>query len=322
MDTTIEKHVFGPVHSRRLGRSLGIDPVPMKTCNWNCVYCQLGRSQQMVNKRKAFFDPQRVLSQVRDALEAHKPGHIDWVTFVGSGETCLALELGQMIRGVKAITDLPVAVITNGSLLKMQDVREALLPADAVLPSLDAGNQVLYRRINRPHPDFTFDGLVEGLIRFREEFTHKLWVEVMLIKGMNDTEEALKEIAEILAKINPDEVHVVTPSRPPVELWVQAADEEGLLRARAILGRVAKIIHPLTCAFELKGSENLLDAILGIIVRHPMRVSELEEALEAWSADEIRQTLYDLAHTGRAKIVERHGVRFWHASEANFPNHE
>jgi len=117
------KRVFGPVPSRRLGQSLGIDPVPMKTCNWNCVYCQLGRTRPLRIERRVNFSNLEILSQVRDALDAHQPGKIDWVTFVGSGETTLHAGLGEMVRGVKAMTDLPVAVITNGSLLYLPEVR-------------------------------------------------------------------------------------------------------------------------------------------------------------------------------------------------------
>lgn len=316
------KRVFGPVPSRRLGQSLGIDPVPLKTCNWNCVYCQLGRSRPMINTRKSFYDPQEILNEVRDALDSHNPGQIDWVTFVGSGETCLNLDLGEMIREVKVITDLPVAVITNGSLLSLSEVRGALNAADAVMPSLDAGNADLYRLLNRPHPDLPYEGLVDGLLRFREAYAHNLWVEVMLVRGLNDGEEALNEIAAVLEGINPDEVHIVQPTRPPVESWVQPPDEDGLLRARAILGTVAKIIHPAMGAFDLSGGDDLLEAIMGIITRHPMKESELVEALQAWSTDEIRKTLDDLSRSGRARIVERQGTRFWRAAEAVFPEQD
>ena len=313
------KQVFGPVPSRRLGQSLGIDPVPLKTCNWNCVYCQLGRSQPMVNHRKKYFPKEEILSQVKDALDSLETGDIDWVTFVGSGETCLHQEIGELIGGVKKLTDIPVAVITNGSLLYLPEMREELSMADAVLPSLDAGNVELYRKINRPHPDLTFASLVDGLIRFRAVYTKKLWVEVMLIKGLNDSEQALKEIAEILERVNPDEVHIVQPTRPPVEMWVEPPDEEGLLRARAILGKVANIMHPMSGTFNLSGNEDLLDAILGIITRHPMKASELVDALEAWSPKDVHRTLDVLSASGKAQVVERQGVRFWSAAEAVYP---
>jgi len=179
-------YIFGPVPTRRLGQSLGIDPVPLKTCNWNCVYCQLGRSKPMANERKDFFPADEILAEAKNALLSHQPGEIDWVTFVGSGETTLHASLGWLIREVKKITKLPVAVITNGSLLYKREVRQELLAADAVLPSLDAGTPELYQHINRPYPGLSFESLLDGLIAFSEEYQGNLWVEVMLVKDIND----------------------------------------------------------------------------------------------------------------------------------------
>jgi wyosine [tRNA(Phe)-imidazoG37] synthetase (radical SAM superfamily) len=314
------KYVFGPVPSRRLGQSLGIDPVPLKTCNWNCVYCQLGRSRPLINDRKAYYPRQEILNEVQQALSAHAPGEIDWVTFVGSGETTLHSEIGWLIQQVKSITELPVAVITNGALLYLPEVRQALSAADAVMPSLDAGNAQLYRKIDRPHGEVTFERHIEGLLKFRQEYTGKLWIEVMLVKRLNDTEAALSEIAGLLNQIQPDEVHILQPDRPPVETWVQPTDQEGLLRARAILGDVASLIHPATGSFDLSGAETLLQAIIGIITRHPMRQEEIEQALARWSPEQVSHTLQKLTDSGQAQVVERYGVNFWSASPAFYPD--
>lgn len=177
------QYVFGPVPSPRLGQSLGIDPIPFKTCNWNCVYCQLGRTAPLTNERRDYFPPDEILTQVKMALDAHQPGEIDWVTFVGSGEPTLHASLGRMIRQVKSLTHVPVAVITNGSLLYLPDVRDELLAADAVLPTLDAGSEALYRTINRPWPELTFERLVEGLITFRQAYARKLWIGAQRRRG-------------------------------------------------------------------------------------------------------------------------------------------
>jgi wyosine [tRNA(Phe)-imidazoG37] synthetase (radical SAM superfamily) len=285
------KYVFGPVPSRRLGQSLGIDPVPLKTCNWNCIYCQFGRSRPLVNERREYFLREDILAEVAQALTTHATGEIDWVTFVGSGETTLHAEIGWLIRRVKDLTNLPIAVITNGSLLYLPEMRDELLPADAVLPSLDAGNASLYRKINRPHSEVSFTRLVEGLTAFRKEYQGKLWIEVMLVSGLNDTEEALREIAAVLNRIQPDEVHLLQPTRPPAETWVQPSDEEGLFRAQAILGKIARVIHPASGSFDLSGSESLVDAIVGVITRHPMREDELLETLNHFSPGDVAATL-------------------------------
>ena len=314
------QYVFGPVPSRRLGQSLGVDTIPLKTCNWNCVYCQLGRTQPLTNEWRAYFPIENILAQVEEALNNQAPGEIDWVTFVGSGEPTLHNEIGLLISRVKELTDLPVAVITNGSLLYLPQVRQALKTADAVLPSLDAGSAQLYRKINRPHPEVTFARLVNGLIAFRRQYTGKLWIEVMLIQGLNDSDEALDDIAGLLNRIRPDEVHINLPTRPPAETWVQPADEEALLRALVKFSDTARVVHPAEGAFDLSSSDSVLEAILEIITRHPMRQDQLEGALAQWAPDQAESILAELQASGRAQVIERLGSRFWSADQSHYPD--
>jgi len=312
-------YVFGPVPSRRLGQSLGIDTIPLKTCNWNCVYCQLGRTRPLATERKAYCPAEDIAAEVQDVLAAHKPGEIDWVTFVGSGEPTLHTGIGWLIEQVKASTDIPVAVITNGSLLYQPDVRQALITADAIMPTLDAGTPELHKQINRPHPMFTFDRLVEGMVQLRRQYSGKLWVEVMLMAGLNDTEEALEQLADVLRHVAPDEIHIGLPDRPPVEVWVKPADPDGVLRAAAILGDVARVLTPISGTFDLGGPGDPIEAVLRIITRHPMRQEQLEQALEQWRPGEVDQVLTELQNSGRAQVVERQGVRFWSGASARFP---
>ncbi|MFW5942287.1 MAG: radical SAM protein [bacterium] len=318
------KVVFGPVPSRRLGQSLGIDTIPLKTCNWNCVYCQLGRTMPLTNERKEYIPRAEILAEVRQALASHGPGEIDWVTFVGSGEPTLHSGIGWLIRQVKALTPLPVAVITNGSLLYRPEVRQELLAADAVMPTLDAGTPELYRRINRPHPAVTFERHVQGLLAFSREYEGHLWPEVMLVRGLNDSEEALRAIAAILQRVKPEEIHISLPTRPPAETWVQPPDEEGQLRAQAILGSVARVLHPAHGAFDLSGYEDgpeaLTDAIVGIITRHPMSEADLLQTLQRWSPGRVKEALADLQESGRAQVVLRYGQRFWSAAPSHYPD--
>ncbi|TRZ48299.1 radical SAM protein [bacterium] len=313
------KYVFGPVPSRRLGQSLGIDTIRLKTCNWNCVYCQLGRSVPLTSERGEYFPQGDILAEVEQELAAHQTGEIDWVTFVGSGEPTLHSGIGWLIRQVKALTSLSVAVITNGSLLYLPEVRVELSTADAVLPTLDAGNAWLYRQINRPAPRFTFDRLVEGLYLFRQTYSGKLWIELMLIKGMNDTEEALQELALILNHIQPDQVHITLPVRPPAEVWVRPSDESGLQRAEEILGKVVPISTPAASEARAVRVGDLAETVLSVVTRHPMREEELLILLSRWSADEVHAALDDLAGRREVQAVERDGRSFWSAAAAHYP---
>jgi len=312
------KYVYGPVPSRRLGQSLGIDPIPSKTCNWTCVYCQLGRTSPVTNERSEYLPADEIIDQVRVALDAHRPGEIDWITFVGSGEPTLHSSLGLMIRQVKAMSDLPVAVITNGSLLFMPEVREELMAATAVLPTLDAGSDRLYRAINRPHPQLSFDMQLDGLTAFSHAYRGKLWVEVMLIAGLNDSEDALRDLAAALRRIEPDQVHINLPIRPPAESWVTPAGREGLMRATAILGEHTRVIHPVQGEFDLSGYDNIIDAVIGVITRHPMREEELLATLDHWAPKSVADALEAVAASGRAQAVMRYGHRFWTAAKARY----
>lgn len=310
---------FGPVPSRRLGQSLGVDTIPLKTCNWNCVYCQLGRTLPLTNQRRNYIPRMDILEEVSLVLAEHEPGDIDWVTFVGSGEPTLHAGLGWLIRQVRRLTSLPVAVITNGALLYLPEVRHDLLAADAVMPSLDAGDAELYLRINRPHPEVTFERHVSGLIEFGRVYPGHLWVEVMLMRGLNDSEAALQEIATILRQVAPDEIHINLPTRPPVETWVESADEEGLLRAHAILGDVARVLHPAEGTCDLTGHGTIIDAILAVITRHPLSETDLRQAIGHAAPGRVDEVMAELAASDQAQMVERVGVRFWTASRSHFP---
>lgn len=314
----IMQYVYGPIPSRRLGRSLGVDPIPLKTCNWNCIYCQLGRSTPLTNERREYIPREAILAEIQETL-AHHSSEIDYISFVGSGEPTLHSGLGWLIRAVKAITTIPVAVITNGVLLHRADVRQELLAADVVMPTVSAGTAELYRRIHRPHPDAGFEQLIDGLCAFRAEYTGQLWVEVMLIRNVNDSEIALRDLERVLRRIQPDQVHIVLPDRPPAEPWVQPADSEGLLRAEALLGPVAHIVHPFSNGVHASDYASPDEAIVSIVTRHPMSLAQLIATLNAWTDDEVSDALARLEQAGAIRPVERLGVRFWAAAASVFP---
>ncbi len=227
--------------------------------------------------------------------------------------------IGWIIREIKKLTGIPVAVITNGSLLYLEEVRQALMDADAVLPTLDAGTADLYRKINRPHPAITFERLVDGLAVFRTEYSGNLWLEVMLVSGLNDTPQALADIARVLDSLCPDAVHINIPTRPAAETWVQPPSSESLETAVNLFGDIARVIAPVHGSFERDSDGSMVEAVLAIIRRHPMRQDELERTLERWSAGQVEQVFEDLRTRGDVQVVERQGERFWSAASAFYP---
>jgi wyosine [tRNA(Phe)-imidazoG37] synthetase (radical SAM superfamily) len=295
-----ERVVYGPVPSRRLGQSLGVDPVPHKTCNYNCVYCQLGRTTPITNERRDFFPPREILTQLVEALGAHRPGEIDYVTFTGQGEPTMCASLGWLIRQAKAVTNIPVAVIANGALLVKSDVREELAAADVVIPTLDAADQETFREINRPWPGFLIADIIDGMIAFRDRFAGKLWIEVMLVKDLNDDEPRLLKLRGALAHIRPDRIQINVPIRPPAETWVEIPDYESVVRATAILGEAAEAVAPYEGSFDLSGFADAGDAALTIICRHPMRERSLRRALDRFAPREVDSTLAQLEAESQA----------------------
>jgi len=267
-------YTYGPVPSRRLGRSLGVSPIPPKTCSYSCVYCQLGRTNQLTPQRASFFPKEDIFSEIKDKLASSE---VDFITFVGDGEPTLSADLGWLIQMCKKHSSKSIAVITNGSLLYRQDVRNDLREADVVLPTLDAGNEEIFRRINRPHGEIGYNTMLQGQVDFRREFRGQIWLEVMLVHGLNDTEEALKDISKAVKQINPDRIYITTPIRPPAEAWVKPPRPEGIIRAQEILGKTFTIAENESGGFGLESFTNAKEAIMEIGSRHPLRQ---EQALE------------------------------------------
>ncbi len=304
----VYKYVYGPVPSRRLGRSLGVSLIPSKTCNYSCVYCQLGRTDHMTNTRQDFFDPKEILSEITNAVKENPDG-IDYITFVGEGEPTLCKSMGYLIRETKSRTNLPVAVITNGSLLYESSVRDALVNADIVLPSLDAGDEETFLKINRPHKKLNFWAVVNGLKEFSKMRSGKLWVEVMLVKGLNDSEGELEKIAKILEDVKPDRVYVNVPIRPPAESWVMIPDEDAIVKAHEILHGYI-IAEYEEGDFHIENSSQLYDEILKICERHPMREEQIRNLAKKLNvnADEI---VVKIKNDSDVKIIQYRGKSFF-----------
>lgn len=271
------KYAYGPVPSRRLGMSLGISPIPEKACNYSCTYCQLGRTNHMSNQRQEFFPLEDILEEFRTYIRDEVP--FDVVTVVGEGEPTLYSRLGELIQGMKAETDKPIAVITNGALLYDPKVREELAWADIVLPSMDAFDEASYKAIDRPYGKLRYDQVMAGLELFSHAYRGQIWMEVMLIEGANNDEESLQKFARQLERIRHDRVYVNTPVRPPAESYVQVANEESIRRAVELFGGIS--IDMLASGSFFSEIADPYEAILSIARRHPMNQFEVTSFLDS-----------------------------------------
>jgi len=271
------RFVYGPVPSRRLGFSLGVDILPYKTCTLDCVYCQLGSSGRTVARRRAYFSVPEILGQVRAALASGRK--IDYVTFSGSGEPTLNRNLGRLIRSIKRMSPVPVAVLTNGTLLTRPDVRKELLAADLVVPSLDAVTAPVFRKVNRPHASLGAAEIVDGLTCFRREFKGRLWLEIMLVKGVNDSPVHIAALKKAIAAIAPDRVQLNTVVRPPAERWAGALTAAGLGRIRRALGGPAEVVADFGAGRRSGGRGSLDKDIAAMVRRRPVTAEDISASL-------------------------------------------
>ena len=313
------KYVYGPVPSRRLGRSLGVNPIPAKTCNYSCVYCQLGRTHELTNRRERFYPPQDIAAEIREAVQLHGR-ELDYVTFVGEGEPTLCVDIGHLISETRNLCDVPIAVITNGSLLSMREVRAELSQSDVVMPSLDAGQGPTFRRINRPHGRIDLDAVVEGMSRFRDNFAGQLWVEVMLVRGVNDTQEELASIRSALDRVRPDRVFVNVPVRPPAESWVRAPEETAVSLAHSILEDAVVIDAPESGTFSTGGFDDPVEAVVMIVRRHPMRRDQIAQTLNHLAPKALAETIEELLSTGAVRALQYRGETYYGPGDGRYPN--
>lgn len=272
-----KKYLYGPVPSRRLGRSLGVDIVPFKVCSLDCVYCQLGKTTEKTLQRGDFLPVSAVLAELKDKLTAGLEA--DFITIGGSGEPTLHSRLGALIDGIKKITDIPVAILTNGTMLYKPDVRADCAKADVVLPSLDAGDEQTYQRINRPHSGLSIEKLISGLCAFREEFAGQIWLEVFLIEGFNTDNRQIAKIKEAIDRIRPDKVQLNTAVRPTAEPGIKALDAEKLRAIAEQLGENCEVIADFSSVRNGGSSGAKAEDVLSMLKRRPCSLSDISSAL-------------------------------------------
>lgn len=300
-------YVFGPVPSRRLGRSLGIDLVPLKTCTYDCIYCQLGRTTNQTLERKPYVSGKLVIKQLQEKLPA-LAAPPDYITFSGSGEPTLNPDIGRVIKEIKKLTEIPIAVLTNGSLLHLESVRKALLPADLVIPSLDAGTPQLFKFINRPHHSLSFSQVLSGLKELRKEFGGQIWLEIMLCGGFNDNPKEIHRLREEIERIGPDKIQLNTVIRPPAEEFAYPLSQERLEEISGIFAGRAEVLPPECPASGSRVYGQIDREVLSLLERRPCSLEDLSRAFGV-SEKEIGNCLQELRRKGAVRYdIHNHTV--------------
>lgn len=304
-------HVFGPVPSRRLGRSLGVDIIPYKLCTLDCVYCQVGRTTERTAKRRALLPAATLVAEVAAKLKTvPRP---DYITLAGSGEPTLYADLGELIDGIKAVTDVPVAVLTNGTLLHTPAVRAACARADLVMPSLDAGDEATFQAVNRPAPGLSLEQLVGGMAAFRKEYQGRVWLEVFLVAGLNDSPDQVRKIAALAARIAPDRVQLNTAVRPTADADVRPLTEERLRDLCALFGPGAEVIADFRRIHEEPEFKARAEDVLAVIRRRPVTLDDIAAGTGA-HRNEVAKYLEELLAENRIRKEQRGEKDFYRAS--------
>ena len=301
---------FGPVPSRRFGLSLGVNNIPPKHCTYSCIYCQIGRTIHMdIRRKELFYDPRRVVEEVVRKAEETKP---EIVTFVPDGEPTLDLHLEEEIRGIKEALDIPVAVITNSSLLFLKEVREALFLADAVSVKVDAITKSIWKLVNRPHPGLDLYEILKGLLEFSASFSGRLLTETMLVRGINDGEGEAEKVGNFVSELNPDVSYIAIPIRPPAEPWVEPPDEEVLSSYYLTFKEASGVNAELLTGYEGPGfrvSEDPEEYLKATTAVHPIRLDFARTFLRERGVDPDR-LIGRLVEEGALAIVKYRGKEF------------
>lgn len=271
--------VFGPIPSRRLGRSLGVNNIPPKICSYSCVYCQVGLTDSMSIERKEFYPAEEIVKEIFQRVEQlnNADERIDYITFVPDGEPTLDINIGTVIQLIKPL-GIKIAVITNSSLLCDKEVREDLQLADWVSVKIDTIDEKIWHKINRPYGKLNLQKVVNGIKTFRNSYKGTLVTETMLVKGLNDNEESLSSIAEFIGKLNPEKAYILVPTRPPAEKFVEPPPEENLNMAYQIFSKEINRVELLTGSGEVDFtySSDVEKELLSILAVHPMRKDAVE----------------------------------------------
>ena len=303
---------FGPIPSRRLGRSLGINNIPPKICTYSCVYCQIEKTSNMKIQPQVFYPPYKVFNEIQEKVEKsrEKGESIDYLTFVPDGEPTLDINLGKEIKLIKSL-GIKIAVISNSSLIDQKQVRENLKEADLVSLKVDSVEEEAWRRVNHPHRNLRLKSILDGILEFSRIFKGKIITETMLIKNINDDSQHLKKVADFLAKLKPSRSYLSLPIRPPADSWVKSPSEEVVDQSYNLfkekLDHVECLIGYEGNAFAFTGEVE--EDILSITSVHPMREEALKDFLKRAKSD--WSTIIKLINKGQLVETEYEGNKFY-----------
>ncbi len=301
--------IFGPVPSRRLGFSLGVDTIPFKTCSLNCIYCQLGRTINKTIQRKEYIAADDILREIEEVLREGK--RIDYITFSGSGEPTLNSEIRRMISRIKELTSIPLAILTNGTLLYQPRLREDLMEADLVIPSLDTVTQEIFEMVNRPHPSLKIEKVITGIDSFSQEFNGKVWLEIMVVKGINDSLEEIEKAAQVIKQMNLEKIQLNTVVRPPAEEFARSLTAEDLKNIKTVLGKKCEIIAEFKRATQKAYKRDVEKRILGMVKRRPVTLVDISHSL-GLHRNEIIKYVETLEKKHQIKTKVHSGGRYYH----------
>jgi len=298
--------VFGPVKSRRLGLSLGVELVPLKICSMDCVYCEVGRTTLLTLQRKAYLPLPEIEEALRRSLSEK---NFDVVTLTGSGEPTLNVYFPQIVELVRKLTSKPIAVLTNSTTLAVPEVFEALAKVDYILASLDAVKKEAFRKVNRPVAGLEPEKIVEGLLRLKEVMAGELWLEILLVKGLNDAPEDIEALKEAVSRIRPHRVQLNTVVRPPAEPWARPLSYAELLALAQEFEPEGEVLSPPPDR-KPGGGPLKEEEILAYLRRRPAPAEELAQVFGI-SAKEIGRVLKDLVKAGKIESLIFNGVEFF-----------
>jgi wyosine [tRNA(Phe)-imidazoG37] synthetase (radical SAM superfamily) len=309
------KYLFGPVPSRRLGMSLGVDLVPKKVCSLDCVYCEVGKTSKLSLDRKEYI----LLDKIKEELSSYFQNNPDpdFITFSGSGEPTLNSKIGEVLQFIKHTKpNIPVALLTNGTLLYDAAVRDAIEDADVVLPSLDAATEETFKKINRPQADLSIEKYIGGLIEFSKDFKGEIWLEIFILPGYNDTPEELAALRKVLVQINPDRIQLNTLDRPGTVPHLRGATQAEMQKVAEMLEMPQTTI--VAAAAERKGTQayrnDIATTIMETIVRRPCTLDDLSKIL-GLHVNEINKYLDVLAAEEKVEAVELERGTFYQVKE-------